>query len=793
MYDKTKRKELTSFIAIGILAFSLFSYFGGKIQVNVDTIQNEEQALIPKNAYFNLSASPITIVDSVAGMDWDWAKDQDWCTLKNGVYYIENLTINAQEGTYGISISNSNELFVIRNCTIFNATNLGIVLANTNNARIIGNNCSYIQEYETAAGIGIAGTSTNNTITGNNITHNSYGINIGQDSSNNTIYGNLINNNIVGINIFESDYNNISGNRIFLNSEAGIQLRPSTTSGRGNYFSGNNFTQDGFVIYPLTNTRASLLLNTFEETNLVNGKPLYYYANENGLDTNNFSTPGQIILVNSNESEIRDTIISDTTVPIYMLYCHNNIVRNNILVDNIKSGLEVHNSVNISISENNGSNNDQSGMYLCNLDDSRVLGNNSSSNTLHGMHVYYQSTYNNITTNNANLNGDSGISLENNCDDNLIKQNILFDNSKSGISVSGCSDNEINDNDAIYNDQNGISLVSGSISNELIRNNASYNTQNGISLKDSTHSTIMENNVSKNSLRGIYLDGSDDNDIISNKIHNNTLDGILINDGSDSNTIEDNDIFYNSQDGIGLNGTQYDCTYNTIDENSVHHNLFNGIANYECTNSIITENNVTYNTLNGIYLNESNSCNILQNDISYNEVSGVSINFNVDNSEITDNIVSNNSLYGILLNEGCNTNEIKGNKIENNDQIGVLIDNTCTGNTIFDNCFIGNTLHAQDNSSSSTANSWDNGTIGNYWDDWTSPDANEDNIVDEERVIDGSAGSKDTKPLVSCGARPPTPSGGAIGVPFIPGFDILTLMGVAVITFIIIKRKQFKK
>jgi hypothetical protein len=44
-------------------------------------------------------------------------------------------------------------------------------------------------------------------------------------------------------------------------------------------------------------------------------------------------------------------------------------------------------------------------------------------------------------------------------------------------------------------------------------------------------------------------------------------------------------------------------------------------------------------------------------------------------------------------------------------------------------------------------NDWDNGTIGNYWDDYVGVDVNQDGIGDTPYLIDGTAGSVDNYPI----------------------------------------------
>jgi hypothetical protein len=81
-------------------------------------------------------------------------------------------------------------------------------------------------------------------------------------------------------------------------------------------------------------------------------------------------------------------------------------------------------------------------------------------------------------------------------------------------------------------------------------------------------------------------------------------------------------------------------------------------------------------------------------------------------------------------------------------------------------------------------NSWDNGTRGNYWNNYTGSDENHDGIGDISYNITGSAGSKDNFPLMKC--------------PFsikdnkaIPSFNIFFLIGVlSIVSVILIKIRK---
>ncbi len=81
---------------------------------------------------------------------------------------------------------------------------------------------------------------------------------------------------------------------------------------------------------------------------------------------------------------------------------------------------------------------------------------------------------------------------------------------------------------------------------------------------------------------------------------------------------------------------------------------------------------------------------------------------------------------------------------------GINIGNS-DNNTIYGNFFLANGIHAMDNG---TDNKWNSTIIGNYWDNWTSPDTTpQDGIVDDPYTyISGSTGGTDYLPLAEDGA-----------------------------------------
>jgi hypothetical protein len=69
-------------------------------------------------------------------------------------------------------------------------------------------------------------------------------------------------------------------------------------------------------------------------------------------------------------------------------------------------------------------------------------------------------------------------------------------------------------------------------------------------------------------------------------------------------------------------------------------------------------------------------------------------------------------------------------------------------NYIHHNNFINNNAGGVQAYDDTGTNYWNTSSEGNYWSDWTSPDNNNDGIVDYPYQIDGGAGVKDNYPLV---------------------------------------------
>lgn len=170
---------------------------------------------------------------------------------------------------------------------------------------------------------------------------------------------------------------------------------------------------------------------------------------------------------------------------------------------------------------------------------------------------------------------------------------------------------------------------------------------------------------------------------------------------------------------------------------------------WNCCGFYVTsdDNNISCNTIadnlrmSGIYLDGGSYNRIYGNIIQNNNYHGIRLESTTHNM-IVDNMIVNNRGFGIYLAEST-SNHIIGNTVEQNSLGGLTISNNCGNNTIFHNNFMSNLQNAYDE----TGNTWDNGSSGNYWDDYIGSDCDGDGIGDLPYQIPGNA-SHDYFPLM---------------------------------------------
>jgi nitrous oxidase accessory protein NosD len=225
-----------------------------------------------------------------------------------------------------------------------------------------------------------------------------------------------------------------------------------------------------------------------------------------------------------------------------------------------------------------------------------------------------------------------------------------------------------------------------------------------------------------------------------------------------------NNNIVNNSEGIRPQRNDLLISENNIAKNGV------GIAGYNTENVLITRNNIIENGY-GVNIGICRNITISENQVSDNTGAINLVYYGpyfVFGNKITDNS------WGIRFAEACSNATVYGNNITQNG-VGVVLLNfpnagdivvSGVGNTVFGNLFLNNTRQvAKEESNYNYPNttrmgtdtvSWNNSVIGNYWDDYSGIDENDDGIGDTPYIMDEN--NKDNYPLMTPTEMSPTPT-----------------------------------
>ncbi|MFX0136071.1 MAG: nitrous oxide reductase family maturation protein NosD [Candidatus Hodarchaeota archaeon] len=376
MKQKLKKKYFVLLLGLIVIA-SIFidPNFDKSNEVNDNnfektTKERSEENFLKTSGSWDLTGSPIYIEDDDPSYNWlITTATKPWCRYVDGVYIIENVTIDGQNSGSCISIRDSSVRFIIRNCTLYNAGSneashdSGIKLEYVDNGVITNNTSSNNNLY------GISLENSNNiTLSFNNIAFNdAEGIYIDgsyKDCVDNVLDHNKINHNgnsgivLDGYGIFGGSLNknNITHNILNFNGQNGL---PAPAYPSPNYLSG---------IYVYFSDYNILLNNT------VNNNTIY------GISL--FRSDNNILLENK--------VYNNTDTAIRVVNCEQTTIKKNLVIDN-DYGIEMWAVVSDNcryneIVENYIINNDLYGIYIgSEASDNDIYYNNFSNNVINAL------------------------------------------------------------------------------------------------------------------------------------------------------------------------------------------------------------------------------------------------------------------------------------------------------------------------------------------------------------------------------------------------------------------------
>ena len=411
---------------------------------------------------------------------------------------------------------------------------------------------------------------------------------------------------------------------------------------------------------------------------------------------------------------------------------------------------------------------------------------------------------------------------------NVKISNVNIEDRNRGIYLENCSHVTIT-GCTVTGGNSGVYLNSSN--NNEISGNKLTSTFFGIYLDHSASNTFRDNHIAADSTSSYgmafmvsgerltdYLNDVDESNLVSGKpiiYWVGRQDAVVPPDAAYVALINCRAIVVQNQQISKTQGILVAWTTNsTVTNNSLNGN-FNGIQVLHSSNIMVSGNQIWENTGleeggDGISIMHSQYVTVAKNLVTENWNGGITCT-NSSGNRLIGNVVTRNWHNGINLVSSSNFNLIALNHVYNHTTMSLgavfiqdstqnqlvannLTDNGCWAiqlqgeqgnNTFYGNNFVNNSyINARRNrgtiqiSTPGTANcnSWDNGSLGNYWSDYGSLDANRDGVGDSPYYINPT--NQDNHPLMNLVATSEVPLI-ALDLPSFQGFPNLELPVIA--------------
>jgi parallel beta-helix repeat protein len=517
------------------------------------------------------------------------------------------------------------------------------------------------------------------------------------------------------------------------------------------------------------------VLQSEVSNNSINSYPLVFKQNITGGTLQANGT--YLILVNCHAVEISGQFLLDPQFAfcsnlslhsnmlrrLQLTYCLDSTIRNNTITmgTSYSPGILLYSSSNNQIKNNTIAENLGVGMRLS-FSENNSLANNTILNCSKGIFLEY-SNHTMLIGNFIHLEPYSkGIDLERSKNTTLIDNQLFgcYLDFSGGLGLDFLPPPDIDDHfqvEANNNFVDGGSLIfwkdrsNSSVpadANQVFLINCSFielSHQNLLSVKVffSSHLDIHDNDFFDGPRWGLYMESTTHSIVTRNTINHVNNEGFHLfrcyNTVVSYNTIINGDgLGYFNGDGLYL----VSGGNNTVLENvlvdaglRIHISHQNNISSNSVTNGGIDVDGANENLL-------FNNSVMISSDYEYYGEGGIII-IGTGGNRIISNHISNSRGNGIVVGfVGSSFTMISGNKLVNNAGYGVFLDDSSFWTIVRYNDFIGN----QGGESQASDDGSSNIFIFNYWEDWLTPDENNDEIVDIAYSIYGPSSNSDNFP-----------------------------------------------
>ena len=247
-----------------------------------------------------------------------------------------------------------------------------------------------------------------------------YGINL-WNTTRSTLDGNTITNNGFGMFLLEASQNTVTNNKV-TNNTFGIALENSSSNILRDNILNNNYN---LGIYGTQNFHFN---NDIDNSNIANGKKVYYLINENNLiiSPSTFPDIGYLALVNCENITVSNLELTHNTYGLLLAYTVGTTINQNMITNN---------SVGIGLIAATGND----------------IVNNTIIENSRGIQLSASSTSNSIYTNNVSNNGEGMFFFGSS--QNMIVENNITNSKSTGVGFNRASDNIFGGNFFVNNPQ----------------------------------------------------------------------------------------------------------------------------------------------------------------------------------------------------------------------------------------------------------------------------------------------------------------------------------------------------